>query len=303
MEEIKPRRLPLLWRVYAKGVKLAALPLFLHFYLLRHQVGGEYGIGLFTKLRLFRQILRAARSIESGTSWHEQVLLASEVLRIPRSSEGFVAECGCFKGSSTASLSLACALTGRKLIVFDSFEGLPEPDGLDRAHVLPHAGEVHTYEKGAFRGALDEVKSNIAAYGALASCEFVKGFYNESMPRFAAQDSRTVALAFCDVDFRSSLEDCVTGLWPRLENDRHFFVHEAHHIEIPALFFDEPWWASRMHESAPGLVGAGCGLTFGVGYKTGLGYAIKAMTVESTRLEVVPQDIGDSRLSADTVKG
>jgi O-methyltransferase len=53
--------------------------------------------------------------------------LASAVLQVPRSTPGSVVECGCYVGGSTANLSLVCAATGRKLIIFDSFQGLPEP--------------------------------------------------------------------------------------------------------------------------------------------------------------------------------
>ena len=61
----------------------------------------------------------------AATSYWEQLLISSEILN--SKLDGAVVECGCFKGGSTATLSVACKKAGRTLNVFDSFCGLPEP--------------------------------------------------------------------------------------------------------------------------------------------------------------------------------
>ena len=48
---------------------------------------------------------------------------------MPPELKGDVVECGCYLGGSSVNISLVCALTGRRLLIYDSFEGLPEPSG------------------------------------------------------------------------------------------------------------------------------------------------------------------------------
>ena len=58
--------------------------------------------------------------------------MAVKLLEIPPEVEGVVVECGCYLGGSTANLSLVCEIVGRELMVYDSFEGLPDPDPRDK---------------------------------------------------------------------------------------------------------------------------------------------------------------------------
>jgi O-methyltransferase len=66
-------------------------------------------------------------------------------------------------------------------------------------------------------------------------------------------------------------------------NDAGFlFSHEAQHLEISALFFDESWWRLSVGSKAPGLIGAGTGLGLVPapgGFGSGLGYAVKNPSV------------------------
>ena len=57
--------------------------------------------------------------------------MATALLRTPRSKAGCVVECGTYKGGSATNLSLICRITGRKLHIFDSFEGVSAPSKLD----------------------------------------------------------------------------------------------------------------------------------------------------------------------------
>src|SRR5207302_6308567 len=137
-------------------------------------------------------------------------------------------ECGCYKGGSTANLSLVCALAGRQLEVFDSFRGLPQPTEDDTAHTVIDSAEIHLYAKGGFPATLDQVRGNVARYGRIDVCNFNVGFFQDTMTKF----KRSCVFVFEDVDLRSSLETCLTHLWPLLQPGCYFFTHEAHHMEI-----------------------------------------------------------------------
>ena len=104
----------------------------------------------------------------------EHVALLEQVLRLPRELAGDVVECGCWNGASSITLSLACELTGRRLFVCDSFEGLPEPRA-DEIHVTRSDGRnVTNWVRGSYasEGGLEGVRATVARYGAVGACEF-----------------------------------------------------------------------------------------------------------------------------------
>lgn len=270
-------------RIYRRILDVLYLPVFLSG-LLSREVGQEYGVTLVDKIRLLIRIYRNVKKIPSATSWWEHVLMAEHILRIPATTEGVVVECGCFKGASTASLSLICSLTNRKLIAFDSFQGLPEPSDSDRIHHLPQLGESHIYSKGVFRGEMEEVKRNLEAYGCAQVCELVPGYFEETLPRF----SQECAFVFLDVDLRQSLETCLTYLWPLLQDGCRLFTHEAHHREVAQLFFDREWWSNAVGSPPPGLIGAVHRLSFNASFDGAIGYTIKGL--ESLGWNIKPQE-------------
>lgn len=180
---------------------------------------------------------------------------------VASSAPGSIVECGCFTGGSTSVLSVAAKRSGRKLHVFDSFSGLPEPDEADAAHHVLSDSSVHRYAKGAFNASLASVQQNVAKFGAIDACSFWPGYFEDTLPKF----SERVAAVFCDVDLVSSIKTCLLYLWPLLSDGGIFFTHEAHHVEVAKLFFDDCWWQKHLNQSAPGLIGAGSGL--GIGFR------------------------------------
>lgn len=240
-------------------------------HLMDPRVGEEYGITASKKRGLIRSIRRTLRSITSATSEGEHLLLSSRLLSLPKDLEGDVIECGCFKGSSTSTLSRACRMVGRRLIVCDSFDGLPEVAEHDKTHVSLHAGRYESYRQGEYRGAIDEVRSNVERCGDIGVCSFVKGYFEQTLPTV----SGPFALGFLDVDLHESLRTCLEHLWPQLSEGAYLYTHEAKQLDYVARFFDQPWWQSVLGQSAPGLVGAGCGLPCGLSEGSGLGYAVK----------------------------
>jgi hypothetical protein len=241
--------------------------------LLNPSTGREYGVGLLAKLRLLARMRANTRRIETLSQLFEHITIATAILQTPRSVEGCVVECGTYTGGSTANLSLVCALTGRRLEVFDSFEGLPEPDQRDGVDVMD--GSSGGYHAGQFSASLDTVRTNVRTRGAIDVCQFHAGFFEDTMPEF----KQPVAVAFIDVDLRDSAETCLRHLWPLLTTDGPFFTHDARELHLASLFFDDTWWQSTLNCPAPGLAGAGNGLGLlpgPGGYRSELGYTIKA---------------------------
>jgi len=201
-------------------------------------------------LRMFRNTLR----IRTGTSYKTHLVMALKLLETPPEVVGDVVECGTWKGGSAANLSLVCRIAGRRLKVFDSFQGLPEGRPGDR--------EAAGYAKGDYCGTLDEVRRNIGRHGAIEVCDFVPGWFEDTLPTFTSP----VVLAFLDVDLEASLDTCVRHLWPRLVEGGHLFTDEAVGLDYTALFFSERWWQRYFGRTPPGLMGAGTGLPLGEYY-------------------------------------
>jgi O-methyltransferase len=251
---------------------VGALPTIVNF-VFDGDVGRDYGVGIAKKLGLLRAFRRNARELEVLSSGLEHVELAAAILRTPRSVAGDVIECGCYKGGSSTNLSLTCALVGRRLIICDSFEGLPEPRDYDEAHASPYTEHTDVYYEGRFAASLELVKSNIERHGRLDVCDFVVGFFDKTLPGL----DRDVAMAFLDVDLIDSIKPCLLGIWPRLEDGSRVYVHEARSLSFVSIFFDAQWWDDALGEPAPGFVGAGTGLPLSVPSGSELGYAQKGI--------------------------
>jgi hypothetical protein len=181
--------------------------------------------------------------------------MALKLLEMDPGSKGVVVECGTWKGASAANLSLVCRIVGRRLEVCDSFQGLPQGIEEDR--------ESQFYNAGDYCGSLEEVKRNISRYGAIECCDFVQGWFQETLPN---RLTTPVVLAYLDVDYEASLECCVRFLWPRLIQGGYIFIDEVVAVHYCALFYSERYWKDTFQELPPGLIGAGTGLPMGEYY-------------------------------------
>jgi len=240
------------------------------------RVGQAYGVTADDKKKMVASFQRTTTAVPSGTEWLYHVVLATEILSIPPSTPGDVIECGCWKGASTSNLSIACARAGRRLIVADSFQGLPDDDpGV--THDYPHVGVYGYYAKGMYAGRQEEVAENIRRHGDITSCHFMPGFFSETL-----KDLRgPIAFAFLDVDLASSMRDCVRHIWPRLEDGGFVYTDDSCDMEVVRVWFDDEWWRSEVGCRAPGYVGSGCGLPLHTTFSA-LGYARKVSDPAAT---------------------
>jgi O-methyltransferase len=206
------------------------------------------------KLALAWRMYGNTRSVFTGTSYKAHLAMAAKLFEIPPEVEGDVVECGCFFGGSTSNLSLACKIAGRKLYVYDSFEGLPAPTEGDK-----YATDS---TEGFLAADIDRVKKTVARLGAVEVCEFRKGWFEDTLPHH----DRPVVLCFLDVDYQASLRDCVLNLWPLLTDQGYVFIDEYVLVDYCALFFSERFWKQHFDRDPPGLIGAGTGVGVGEFY-------------------------------------
>ena len=179
-----------------------------------------YRMGWLRRIRLALRMYRNTRRIPSLTSYKAHLAMAVKLLEIPPEVEGVVVECGCYLGGSTANLSLACEIVGRDLIVYDSFEGLPSPDPRDKYG--------NPFTEGLLDADLERVKANVRTVGRDRPCQFVKGFFADTLP----QHEQPMVLCFLDVDLQGSLHDCMVSLWPHLTEQG---LHLHRRVRVPGL--------------------------------------------------------------------
>lgn len=185
--------------------------------------------------------------------------MAMKLLETSPDLPGDIVECGCFKGGATVNLSLIAAITGRKLKVYDSFEGLPPPEEGDP--VAQHSFR-NGFIPGILRGTLDEVRGNVSKYGDISVCEFYKGWFSDTLPHHQGD----IALAYWDVDFYASLHDCLINLWPWVSEGGHVCMDEYRNVAYCSVFYSEKYWDKYFSTVPPGLVGIGTGIQVGMIY-------------------------------------
>ena len=240
----------------AKGWATLSWPATVLFLLYNPRQHPAYGLTWWRKVRLARRMWRTTRGVTTGTSYKAHLAMASKLLEIPPEVKGAVVECGCWYGGSTANLSLICDVVGRDLIVYDSFEGLPPPE----------EGDLYAKDEatGLLKAELDLVRDNVRQFGVVERCTFRKGWFSETLPHH----EEPIVLAFLDVDWQASLDDCITNLWPHLTDRGYVFIDEFVLTDYCALFWSERYWKTRFDTTPPGLIGSGSGVGTG-GYFLG----------------------------------
>lgn len=233
------------------GYEVLSLPLLTVFLFHNRRFDKAYKLTWRRKFRLARQMYRNTKRVETGTSNRAHMAMAAKIFEIPAKTKGVIVEAGCWKGGTTANLSLVADIVGRDLIVYDSFEGLPAPSEGDRW--------ANPLGEGAFRGDLEEVQANVARCGVIDRCAFRKGWFEDTV----GGHTEPIVAAFIDVDHQASMHQCLLGLWPHLIDTGYLFVDEYVRLDYCALFFSERFWRTYFDRPPPGLMGAGSGIAIG----------------------------------------
>ncbi len=124
-----------------------------------------------------------------------------QLLRLVEDVDGDTAECGVWRGA--ASWLICAARMGRGCThhLFDSFEGLSDPEPADGTH----------WKAGALAASENLVLENLRPFAGMLALH--KGWIPE---RFSAVDGKRFAFVHVDVDLRQPTLDSVAFFYPRL---------------------------------------------------------------------------------------
>lgn len=201
------------------------------------------------RLDLVRRFVGITNQVRSYHQQAEILTVADRVFRRAGRPGLTVVECGAGKGGSTAKLSLVARLAGARLVVFDSFRGVP-------ANAESHAdllGRRMTFREGAFRGRLREVQGTVERFGAPEVVEWRKGWFADTLPAFDA----AVDVALVDVDLLASTRTCLAHLVPRLRPDGVLFSQDGHLRATVDLLGCEAFWQDEVGVPPPAVHGLG----------------------------------------------
>jgi O-methyltransferase len=198
---------------------------------------------------LVRQHYVVSRRLISPHTTEEIFAFIREILTLPADRHGCIVEAGSYKGSSAAKFSLAARLAGRRLVICDSFQGLPASD---EHHGMSIENRPVVFRAGEFAGSLDEVKANIARYGALEVCDFVAGWFATSLAGW----NRPIAAVYLDVDLAASTRECLRHFYRWMAPGCALYSQDGHLPLVLAVFEDRAFWRSEFGVEPPPVEGA-----------------------------------------------
>jgi hypothetical protein len=157
---------------------------------------------------------------------------------------GDIVECGVWKGGSM--LVIARALldvgdTSRRLHLFDTFQGMPQPSEADRTHQGEPARDILARESRETSlvwalATLDGVKHLMEASGYPGEIVFVPGKVEDTIPARAPDQ---IALLRLDTDWYESTRHELVHLYPRLSQGGVLIVDDYGHWQGARLATDQ----------------------------------------------------------------
>lgn len=201
------------------------------------------------RLRLLRRFVAITNAVRGYHTLSEMLTISDAVLERGHRRPPLVVECGAGLGASTAKLSVATAAVGGRMVVFDSFRGIPANREVHRSL----DGRTMVYRRGAFRGRERAVRRVIEAWGEPV-VELRRGWFEKTMRDL---DLDRIDVAVLDVDLVASTRLCVASLYPRLARGGVLFTQDGHLEATVKLLGDPEFWRREVHAEPPSIAGLG----------------------------------------------
>jgi O-methyltransferase len=146
-----------------------------------------------------------------------------------RDVPGDIAECGVHKGGTLVPMAIHVHQKGirKKLLGFDSFEGLPDSVAFDARLGGPHGEWKRPGEMS--NTSVELVLSKLRRFCVVDNVELVKGFFEKTLPGYA---DRRFSLVHLDCDIYSSYKECIAFFYPRVNSGGVILLDE---------YNDPPW--------------------------------------------------------------
>ena len=163
--------------------------------------------------------------------WKNEQVSNSEIeyiLRVAREclkTSGDFVELGCYKGDTSLMLAEILKGLGKKLWIYDSFEGLPEKSSEDNSPLGDN------FKKGELLVTKREVKERFLRAG-LKVPVIKKGWFADFGPRDLPEK---IAFCFLDGDFYESIRDGLKLVEDKMSNGGVIIVHDYNNPALPGV--------------------------------------------------------------------
>jgi O-methyltransferase len=145
------------------------------------------------------------------------------------SIEGCVVELGCNVGETSKIIQkyLVEFEVKKKLYLYDSFEGLPDPGDLDK-----DSNGIHKIKKGILSTNENVLYENFKMNNIEPPYKVCKGWFSE----ISEEDlPKRISFVFLDGDLYSSTLDGLNLVWDRLALGGRVYVHDVGHPKLPGV--------------------------------------------------------------------
>lgn len=160
------------------------------------------------------RIYQAVRKITMTTRPRVYALVDAVWHIVKKEIPGAFVECGVWRGGSVMAMALTLVELGaeRDIWLYDTFEGMPPPEGIDGKKAVKRWEEARG--ENWCLAPVEEVKRNVYATGYPGELfHFVKGMVEETIPATAPDQ---IALLRLDTDWYSSTMHELVHLYPLL---------------------------------------------------------------------------------------
>jgi O-methyltransferase len=158
----------------------------------------------------------------------EAYQLYSIVKSVCENKKGDLAEVGAYQGGSSKLISEAKG--DNHFYVFDTFEGLPEVQEIDKSN---NKWECN-FEKGEFNSDFDDVKNFLSKY---ENVEVHKGLFPKETGKYVK--NKEFIFVHLDVDIYSSTLECLKFFYPKMEKGAVLISHDYITAKGVKKAFDE----------------------------------------------------------------
>ncbi len=170
---------------------------------------------------------------------YERVANVYEIARLveKKSLKGAFVECGVWKGGTTGVMAYVAdkANSKRKVWLFDSFEGLPEPTLEDGLLAKTYSGERNSGKLVSIQkcvGALEDVKKLFFSVLKLnpENIYIGKGWFQDTLPK-EKQNVGPIALLRLDADWYESTKCALDNLYDNVVPGGYVLIDDYGHWE------------------------------------------------------------------------
>jgi O-methyltransferase len=189
-------------------------------------------LSILQRVDLIARLLRVDWHVLHSHRPCEIAKLFTSLSRRPAMQGEVVIEAGCWKGGSSAKLSLLCEMLGYQLMIYDSFQGVEPLSRRELEGEYDYSGE--------YAASKDEVINNIQTFGVMQACQIVEGWFSDTLASHPVKSP--VRLVFIDCDLAKGTYEVLFGVSTSLVDDAVIITQDYHIQSVRKLIHSPTTW-------------------------------------------------------------